>query len=278
MEGIIYKYTSPSNKIYIGQTLNEKRRKKEFFDLKNKYGGLKIYNARKKYLPENFKYEILYKNNYDNIESAILDLNEKEEFYIKKFDSINNGYNISIGGSVRGVMINEDCKQRMINSLKDYYKTHDNPFKGQKHTEETIQKIKNSAIGRLSPFKGHKHTEETIQKLKEIHKDQFGEKNPFFNQKHTEKTKQKIGEKNSIKVVQIDKNTDEIIKIYNSAIEATKCFSKSKNATSIINVCKGKVKFQDGCYKKNITAYGYKWKYLKDIEGSTTISDESTLK
>ena len=26
--GIIYKYTSPSNKVYIGQTINEKNRKR----------------------------------------------------------------------------------------------------------------------------------------------------------------------------------------------------------------------------------------------------------
>ena len=48
MKGIIYKYTSPSNKVYIGQTLNEERRRKEFLNLKKQYGGLKINNARKK--------------------------------------------------------------------------------------------------------------------------------------------------------------------------------------------------------------------------------------
>lgn len=97
MKGIIYKYTSPSNKVYIGQTLNEERRRKEFLNLKKQYGGLKINNARKKYKPENFKYEILFENEYDTIENANKELNEKEEYYIKQYDSINNGYNISIG-------------------------------------------------------------------------------------------------------------------------------------------------------------------------------------
>lgn len=37
IEGVIYKYTSPSNKIYIGQTTNEARRRAEWFYLKMYY-------------------------------------------------------------------------------------------------------------------------------------------------------------------------------------------------------------------------------------------------
>lgn len=58
MEGIIYKYTSPVKKIYIGQTTDERRRRKTFFNLNKSYGGEKIDRARLKYKPENFKYEI----------------------------------------------------------------------------------------------------------------------------------------------------------------------------------------------------------------------------
>ena len=57
MTGIIYKYTSPSGKVYIGQTTDEKRRIKTFFNLNKSYGGEKIDNARKKHGPCNFKYE-----------------------------------------------------------------------------------------------------------------------------------------------------------------------------------------------------------------------------
>ena len=32
IKGIIYKYTSPSGKVYIGQTIDEKDRKKAFFN------------------------------------------------------------------------------------------------------------------------------------------------------------------------------------------------------------------------------------------------------
>mgnify|MGYP002508894209 CR=1 FL=1 len=62
MKGIIYKYTSPSGKVYIGQTTNEKKRKRVFLNENNEdYAGLKINNARKKYGPKSFKYEVLEK-------------------------------------------------------------------------------------------------------------------------------------------------------------------------------------------------------------------------
>ena len=59
MTGIIYKYTSPSGKIYIGQTTDEKRRIKTFFNLNKSYGGKNIDNARHKYGPNKFIYEVL---------------------------------------------------------------------------------------------------------------------------------------------------------------------------------------------------------------------------
>lgn len=45
--------------MYIGQTINEKDRRKHFLIQKLSYGGIKIDTARAKYNPENFKYEIL---------------------------------------------------------------------------------------------------------------------------------------------------------------------------------------------------------------------------
>lgn len=61
MIGIIYKYTSPVGKIYIGQTTEERRRRKTFLNLNKTYGGIKIDRAREKYGPEKFSYEVLEK-------------------------------------------------------------------------------------------------------------------------------------------------------------------------------------------------------------------------
>lgn len=98
MRGIIYKYVSPSGKYYIGQTTNEEDRRYKFLNLNQSYGSSKINNARKKYNPEKFSYEILYEHESDSLEELRLILGEKEVEYIKQFDSIKQGYNYQEGG------------------------------------------------------------------------------------------------------------------------------------------------------------------------------------
>ena len=275
MKGVIYKYISPSNKVYIGQTLNEERRKREFLQVNQKYGGLKINNARKKYGPENFQYEILFQKEYDDIEQAIQELNNKEEEFIRKYDSIKNGYNISSGGeSLRCVMMDDDCKQRMINSLKDYHKNHNNSFKGKKHSQKTKEILRKKALGRPSAFKGRTHSEESKLKMSLNHPNQNGVNNPFYGKHHNETTKQLIGEKNSKAVVQIDFKTNEILNVFKSGKEAGLFLNKPRGNSEILRVCKG-FRIMGNGKKKNInTAYGFKWKYLTDIEGSTTIETD----
>lgn len=97
-KGIIYKYTSPSGKCYIGQTIHEKIRRNRFLNIKGTYGSPKIDNARKKYHPKEFVYEVLFE--YKSSDKQILReiLGEQEIYYISKYDSINNGYNCQLGG------------------------------------------------------------------------------------------------------------------------------------------------------------------------------------
>lgn len=82
IRGIIYKYTSPSGKVYIGQTINEKDRRKHFLIQKLSYGGIKIDTARAKYNPENFKYEILETRFYMTKKAAAKELDILESYYI----------------------------------------------------------------------------------------------------------------------------------------------------------------------------------------------------
>lgn len=274
MKGIIYKYTSPSGKVYIGQTLNEKRRRKEFLNLNNKYGGSKIDFARQKYKTENFIYEILFSSDFDTVEEANIKLNEMEIYYIELYDSVKNGYNISLGGdSIRGVMLNDECKQRMIDSLKNFYKTHQNPFKGRHHTEETKKILSEKAKGRPSPFKGRHWDEEHRKQHSEALKGRFTQElNPFYGKKHNDETKRIIGEKNSKSVVQIDMKTNEILAVFSSAKKAALSLGKENGSSQIIQVCK---KYIKPCGRRILSAFGYKWKYLKDIEGSTTTEKTS---
>ena len=96
-EGVIYRYKSPSGKYYIGQTIDEERRRKKF--LYNKiYAGPKINRARQKYGPENFEYTILMKVIGDDLNEIKNILNTLEIGFIKMYDSIDNGYNSCYGG------------------------------------------------------------------------------------------------------------------------------------------------------------------------------------
>lgn len=90
MKGIIYKITNKVNgKSYIGQT----RYTLEFRwrQHQHKKDDTYFHNAIHKYGVDNFSIEILE-------ECDIADLNNREIFYIAKYDSFKNGYNLTIGG------------------------------------------------------------------------------------------------------------------------------------------------------------------------------------
>lgn len=93
MISTIYKARNTiNNKIYIGFDSNWPRRKhahKKNF----KYRNGKFYDAIKKYGWDAFEWEILYQS-----EDKEYCLNVSEKHFIKKFDSMNNGYNMTEGG------------------------------------------------------------------------------------------------------------------------------------------------------------------------------------
>lgn len=120
IEGIIYRYISPSGKSYIGQTTNEVYRRRMWFG-KGRYTGgrSKIYRARKKYGPKNFIYEVLLRNQYSSIEVATLDLNKWETYCIGYYNTYKNGYNSTLGGDgSRGYTQSVEALQKISKSLK----------------------------------------------------------------------------------------------------------------------------------------------------------------
>lgn len=120
IEGIIYKYTSPSGKCYIGQTTNELYRRRMWFGTGRYTGGRsKIDRARKKYGPESFKYEIILRNVYSSIEAATADLNKWETYYIGYYDSYKHGYNSTLGGDgSRGYIQSKEATHKISLRLK----------------------------------------------------------------------------------------------------------------------------------------------------------------
>ena len=91
-------------------------------------------------------------------------------------------------------------------------------------------------------------SEETKKKMSESQKGKSKGK------PKSKETKDKIGKANSIKVVQLDKDTNELIKIWNSAMEAQRECGFANN--DINKCCRGVIK----------TAGGYHWRYATQEE------------
>lgn len=88
----IYKITNKINgKCYIGQSINIETRwhHHKYFD--KKLSCYPLYRAMSKYGKENFKLDIIE-------ECPQKDLNEREIYYIKYYNSYENGYNQTLGG------------------------------------------------------------------------------------------------------------------------------------------------------------------------------------
>lgn len=146
-----------SNKMYIGQSLNVKKRIKDHFRKlpKGTDECSCLQRAYSKYGNDIFEVFIL-----EYCSSS--DLNEKEKYYINKYNTkIPNGYNLTNGG---------------------------NGLSGYKWSEESIFK----KSGKNHPLFGVGHSEETKKKMRENHADFSKENHPLWGKKHKKETKEKI--------------------------------------------------------------------------------------
>ena len=180
----IYKITSPTNKIYIGQSINIKRRIARYkcLDCKNQY---KLHNSLLKYGWDLHIFEIICECN-DDI------LNELEKYYIKYYDTFDteHGLNLTDGGDSKRIV---SLETRLKMSISGKGKSI-----GRKASPETIQKLSDSHMG-IKPSKenlkkrsvalmgnksktGQKLSVETIEKLK-VFRKKF---------RHSEKSKSKM--------------------------------------------------------------------------------------
>lgn len=289
MVGIIYKYTSPIGKVYIGQTTEEKRRKKTFLNVNKSYGGAKIDCARKKYGPENFSYEILEKLHFKNSKDARDKLDELEEFYIRYYDSFRNGYNMTYGGYTnRGFRFSEQQKIAMSQSrtgktlrprseeekaylskiMKQYWTSKEYRDLRARINEDEEHKLKvsQSLSGTKNGMFGKSHTE-VARKRMSI--SRTGEKNVWFGKKKSKTYCDKIRE-SSLEYHRNHKVSDETkkkisdsikVKVRQLSLENTfiaeyespsmAAIHVNVDASSIVKCCKGKRK----------TAGGFHWEY-----------------
>lgn len=143
---VVYRHLFPNGKSYIGITCV----KPYYYRWRagSSYNRQpKVHNAIKKYGWENIQHELLYENLSQE------DANRMEQKMIAKFDSVNNGYNISIGGGGSfGIPCSEEKKRKIGNAnrgkpggdgryLRAYVVKHGAWNKGGHLTAEQYRKI-----------------------------------------------------------------------------------------------------------------------------------------
>jgi group I intron endonuclease len=184
---IIYKTTNLINqKFYVG---------KDTHNNPNYYGsGKRLKLAIQKYGIENFKKEII------EICDSMEKLNERERFWIKELNAINEGYNISLGGDGGDTISNNPNKEligkRHSEKMKD-------PLVNKNKAKGRVVKLKkkddpnwvNPRLGKPSPLIGRTTGKKGIPNPK--HSEWMKENNPFKGKTHSDEHKLKLKESNS---------------------------------------------------------------------------------
>lgn len=170
----IYKITSPTGKVYIGQSTNIASRFEKYKKLNCKEQP-KLFRSLKKYTPESHKFEILE----ECLES---NLNIRERYWQEYYDvlDLQKGLNLRYTKvDDRSGVMSEESRAKMRAS-REGEKNH---MYGRRHSEDTRKKISESKIGR-------KHTEETKKHYSEQRKGV--PKSEDHKQKQSERQKKAI--------------------------------------------------------------------------------------
>jgi group I intron endonuclease len=226
----IYKITSPTERVYIGQSINIESRKK-YYTYINNNGQPKLYNSLLKYGFDNHTFEIIE-------ECTIEQLNERETYYKQiELDKIQGDWSKVLfcglydsGGGPKSKSWRENIG--IAN-------------KGKPKPKYFMSQIMKNKIGKGN--KGIKHKPHP----KGIKHKSFGIPKPKgFKELLSEILKGKQT-KPRIPIIQINKNGD-ILEEYDSYTAA----KQMTNIKGIANVLRGRAK----------TAGGYRWEYKRIFE------------
>lgn len=169
----IYIITSPSGKIYIGQSVDIKRRIRRYKNL----GAIEqpyLHKSLVKYGFDSHRVEIL-------IECKRDELNSMEVKFIEKYNSFNSqiGMNLTNGG-MQNWKMSEETRLKMKHRPKKIY------------SEETKNKLRLAHLGKKKNYiNGRKGVNLSIETKKRI-SDNHSHSKPMLGKKHTDETKLKI--------------------------------------------------------------------------------------
>lgn len=240
--GCIYSLTSrTTGKIYIGRTIDIDRRMKDHEKKANSGSRTKFYEAIREYGLNDFDLSIIE----DGVPECELD--EKEIYYINIYNTVNDGYNTTIGGKgTVGYVFTEEDKIKISRAST-----------GREVSKEVRDRISESQKGKIIP-------EETKMKQSEFWKGKRkGPENNFYGKKHTKESLDKMKESTlKYSVEKRDIDTDELIKVYDTVEDAANFvvennLSKAKKESTvrgaIYRCCSGRCD----------TMYGYRWNYIE---------------
>ena len=219
----IYRLTSPSGKIYIGQAQSMYKR---FQDYRRPRATKYLKRAILKYGLEKMKVEILERD------IPLDKLDDREQYYLDTLEPFkDNGYNIcKVASTTRGRKRPKEEMQGSIDYMTGRFGEL-NHFYGKTHSEESKQKQRDAKLGK-------KQSKETVQKRLDS----------------TEKTSDKC-------IKQIDLKGGNIIDTFESLSEASlKTGISISNISSVANkterVVRGKISIRK-------SAGGYFWKFCE---------------
>lgn len=153
-----------NNKCYIGQSIKLKNRLKDH--LRNwmdpVYEHLVIYRAFKKYGIENFEISILKTFRSALTAETKSNLDYWEKYYIKEYDSYNNGYNSTLGGDtgVLGLKHSEETKKKIS---KNSTQLQDSICEEKAIDSKNWIKVKNVETEEIFIFKSRKEIEKILK-------------------------------------------------------------------------------------------------------------------
>jgi group I intron endonuclease len=177
----IYKITSPTGMVYIGESSNLKSRCRCYLYPSKIKKQRAIYNSLIKHGVEKHSFEVVEL-------CDINDLKNRERYYQEFYNSISNGLN---------------CFYTESNDKK------------KKHSEETKKIMSKKASGPNNAFYGKKHSEESLRKISLA---SSGKNNPNFGGKFINEDfiKKQILSNSKKPIVAIDTETNDTFKFINS--------------------------------------------------------------
>lgn len=277
MKGIIYKYTFPDGKVYIGQTRRhpEKRRREHLDELSGPTNS-GFWEAYKRF--GTYEYEELYQIECENEDELVARLNMAETYFIQQYqaDNPNYGYNkVSYGTATTktNAILQKKYKEYLMTLLDKRMKIYESAikkvfytrkpltqeekylvkekYKEQNVWQESIDKFDFDQRNNNKGFKYGFELEEGLEFVRSlILQETQKEAEQYINENYVQILND---ERDKNTIVQIDKNGNVIREFY-SLNEICQFFNVPR-PDNICNVLKGRQK----------SAYGYYWKYKNNL-------------